>query len=45
MLIADFDWDQVFTKALIGGVIGGVAGLVVYLVKKLGGGKHDSGGV
>jgi gas vesicle protein len=34
MLFADFDWNQVLMKGLIGAVIGGVIGLFVAIAKK-----------
>ena len=38
MPFADFDWNQVLMKGLIGGVLGGVVGLIIYLGKKMSGG-------
>ena len=43
-MFADFDWNQVLMKGLIGGVIGGVVGLVVYLGKKASGGDKPKDG-
>ncbi len=40
MLFADFDW----TRVLIAGAIGGVIGLVVWLVRKVTGGGQGPGG-
>jgi hypothetical protein len=34
MVFADFDWNQVLMKGLIGGIIGGAVGLVLFLTKK-----------
>jgi hypothetical protein len=42
MLFGDIDWNQVLIKELIGGVIGAVVGLVLYLFRKGSGpGKGD----
>ena len=34
MLFAAFDWNEVLTRALIGGVIGAVVGLAIWAFKK-----------
>ncbi len=38
MSFADFDWNRVFVHALIGGAVGGLVGLFVWLGKKAAGG-------
>jgi gas vesicle protein len=37
MLFAEFDWNQVLIKGLIGGVIGGLVGLFIWIGKKASG--------
>jgi hypothetical protein len=34
MLFGDFDWGQVGRSALIGGIIGGVVGLIAWIVRR-----------
>ena len=34
MLFADFDWSHVLRSAVIGGVIGGAVGLILWIVRR-----------
>ena len=34
MLFADFDWSQVLWSAVIGAIVGGVAGLAIWIVRR-----------
>lgn len=37
LLFAEFDWNQVLIKGLIGGVVGGLVGLFIWIGKKASG--------